>query len=107
MPLGESPRNDQRAESGRGNSAKAIENSFSTLARRTLRSSTSDRDLPESPPNSIPAACRAARGCFVTLTKDGQLRGCIGNILPADPLFQAVEDNARNAALRDFAFSAR
>jgi AmmeMemoRadiSam system protein A len=74
------------------------------LARRTLRSSTSDGGLPESPPDSIPAACRAARGCFVTLTKDGQLRGCIGNILPAGPLFQAVEENTRNAALRDFRF---
>jgi len=71
------------------------------LARQALRSSTSTGGLPEIPSNSIPASCRAARGCFVTLTKDGQLRGCIGNIWPADPLFQAVAENTRNAALRD------
>jgi MEMO1 family protein len=74
------------------------------VARQALRSSTSSGGLPEIPSNSIPASCRAARGCFVTLTKDGQLRGCIGNILPADPLFQAVAENTRNAALRDSRF---
>jgi AmmeMemoRadiSam system protein A len=37
----------------------------------------------------------------VTLTEDGVLRGCIGHILPQEALYQAVEDNARNAATRD------
>ncbi|MDW7979591.1 MAG: AmmeMemoRadiSam system protein A, partial [Verrucomicrobiales bacterium] len=45
-----------------------------------------------------------SRGCFVTLTKHGQLRGCIGNILPAGPLYQAVIENARSAALHDYRF---
>lgn len=41
------------------------------------------------------------RGCFVTLQKAGQLRGCIGTIEPVQPLWEAVEANALNAAFRD------
>ena len=47
-----------------------------------------------------------AKGCFVTLTKRGELRGCIGYILPQGPLYRAVVENARNAALRDPRFPA-
>ena len=71
------------------------------LARQALRSVTAGGGLPEIASDKVPAACRAAKGCFVTLTRDGQLRGCIGNILPAAPLYQAVLENARNAALSD------
>jgi AmmeMemoRadiSam system protein A len=35
------------------------------------------------------------------LTEKGELRGCIGHILPQEPLYEAVVDNARNAATRD------
>ncbi|MGM0485097.1 MAG: AmmeMemoRadiSam system protein B [Candidatus Krumholzibacteriota bacterium] len=41
------------------------------------------------------------RGGFVTLKKDGQLRGCIGYIMPLKPLIQTIADNAESAALRD------
>jgi AmmeMemoRadiSam system protein B/AmmeMemoRadiSam system protein A len=41
------------------------------------------------------------RGCFVTLHKYGQLRGCIGTIEPACSLFECVEKNAQNAAFKD------
>ena len=37
----------------------------------------------------------------MTLTENGVLRGCIGYILPQEALYQAVVDNARNAATRD------
>ena len=74
------------------------------LARRTLTRVTAGRDLPEIKSDVVPASCRAAKGCFITLTKSGELRGCIGNILPAGPLYQAIMDNARSAALRDSRF---
>ncbi|HEY8070113.1 MAG TPA: AmmeMemoRadiSam system protein B [Burkholderiales bacterium] len=38
---------------------------------------------------------------FVTLTKDGQLRGCIGSLSAARPLGQDVASNARAAAFQD------
>jgi len=40
-------------------------------------------------------------GTFVTLTKGGRLRGCIGHIMPQEPLFEGVKVNAINAAFRD------
>lgn len=44
------------------------------------------------------------RGVFVTLTKDGQLRGCIGYIEPIEALIEAVRDNAISAAAHDNRF---
>jgi hypothetical protein len=41
------------------------------------------------------------RGVFVTLTKAGELRGCIGYTAPVLPLYQAVAETARLAAQRD------
>ena len=41
------------------------------------------------------------RGAFVTLKRQGQLRGCIGYVEPRVPLIQAVADNAESAALHD------
>ena len=38
---------------------------------------------------------------FVTLTKDGQLRGCIGSLEAARPLATDVAENALGAAFRD------
>jgi hypothetical protein len=75
------------------------------LARETVTRVTTGKPPPEVAPESVPFGCRMARGCFVTLTKAGSLRGCIGNILPAGPLSQAVVEDSRSAALRDPRFS--
>jgi AmmeMemoRadiSam system protein A len=44
------------------------------------------------------------RGVFVSLKKNGYLRGCIGYILPIKPLYLSVCENAYNAAFRDNRF---
>ena len=44
-------------------------------------------------------------GTFVTLTIDGQLRGCIGNLTSNESLVCGVRRNAINAALHDPRFS--
>lgn len=44
-------------------------------------------------------------GAFVTLKKNAALRGCIGYILPIKSLYQAVMENAINAALHDTRFT--
>ena len=41
------------------------------------------------------------QGCFVTLHKGGNLRGCIGTIEPVRSLLENVEENAVNAAFQD------
>ena len=45
------------------------------------------------------------KGCFVTLTKNGELRGCIGHIIAQESLVDCVIDNAVNAALYDTRFT--
>ena len=44
------------------------------------------------------------RGAFVTLTRKGELRGCIGFVAPTEPLYLTVRDVAMMAALRDTRF---
>ncbi len=41
---------------------------------------------------------------FITLTRFGDLRGCIGSLHAVDPLAQAVANSAFNAAFRDRRF---
>ncbi|MBF0594222.1 MAG: AmmeMemoRadiSam system protein A [Candidatus Omnitrophica bacterium] len=47
----------------------------------------------------------AEEGAFVTLHKDGQLRGCIGNIIGQGPLYKTVRDMSVAAASQDPRFS--
>ncbi len=44
------------------------------------------------------------RAAFVTLKKHGQLRGCIGDIMPTVSLYQSIINNAIHAAIRDTRF---
>lgn len=45
------------------------------------------------------------RGTFVTLTRHGQLRGCIGTIAPVESIASGIRRNAVNAAFEDHRFS--
>ena len=51
--------------------------------------------------NNLTNTLKEKRGVFVTLTINGQLRGCIGNIHPIMLLYEAVIKNAVNAAYSD------
>ncbi|HHT9115908.1 MAG: AmmeMemoRadiSam system protein B [Planctomycetes bacterium] len=44
-------------------------------------------------------------GVFVTLKKHGELRGCIGYIIPKSPLSHAVIENTINSSANDWRFS--
>jgi AmmeMemoRadiSam system protein A len=52
----------------------------------------------------LPERLQAPSGAFVTLKRDGRLRGCIGYIQPKKPLYQAVLENGANAAVNDRRF---
>ena len=69
------------------------------LARQSLKNAVAK----DAPPDTAGLSAKFAekKGCFVTLTTQGQLRGCIGNILPQQPLDRAIVENAKNAALHD------
>lgn len=54
--------------------------------------------------SKIPASLKTPGGVFVTLTKKGELRGCIGFIEAIMPIHQVVSDCAYSAAYRDYRF---
>ena len=71
------------------------------LARRALKEAVAPGRSPLADTNNWPAKFLESRGCFVTLTEAGALRGCIGHIFPQESLYRAIQDNARSAALED------
>jgi AmmeMemoRadiSam system protein A len=54
---------------------------------------------------SLTAVMKEKRGVFVSLHSGKELRGCVGYIVPIKQLYQAVIDNAVNAAYRDTRFA--
>ena len=70
------------------------------IARETIEAALDGRRV-ELTPESFDEELRRPAGAFVTLTKEGDLRGCIGSIHPVAPLYRAVSDSAINAAFRD------
>ncbi|MBU0894193.1 MAG: AmmeMemoRadiSam system protein A [Nanoarchaeota archaeon] len=44
------------------------------------------------------------QACFVTLTKDNNLRGCIGSLEAHQPLWKDVQSNSIHAAFNDIRF---
>lgn len=103
-PAGEAPDKETRGE-GPAMQLNAAERRFLLeLARRTLRERVEQNRTPrveEFPPGVSPEKMREIWGVFVTLTRHGRLRGCIGSIVGRDPLVDGVIDNAINAALKD------
>jgi MEMO1 family protein len=71
------------------------------LARQSVRDVVTTGGTLRLSTNGMGKTLVEPRGCFVTLTKHGQLRGCIGHILPQEALWQAISENARGAAVRD------
>jgi len=78
-----------------------------SLARKTIETIMDGKDIHDVEPDEsdLSPALKEKRGVFVTLHEDHELRGCIGYILPLLPLWQAVMENARNAAFRDPRFT--
>lgn len=72
------------------------------LSRDALRSFLeTGKFTPDLKKYSITPALEQKCGVFVTLTKNGRLRGCIGYVEGIKPLWEAVIDNTRNAAFED------
>ncbi len=71
------------------------------IARRAIEDKILNNRIYEPSPEELSPKLKEKRGAFVTLTKNGELRGCIGHIYPVEPLYLAVRDNAIAAALED------
>ena len=76
-----------------------------TLARETIRCAVQGQEQPDLSPDELPEDLRSDGASFVTLTKHGQLRGCIGSLEAHRPLAVDVRQNALAAALQDPRFS--
>ncbi len=70
-----------------------------SIAREAIESRLNGRPLPPLP--SLTPTLEEYRGAFVTLTKKGNLRGCIGLIRPVKPLAASVQEMAVAAAFQD------
>ncbi|MCK4778049.1 MAG: AmmeMemoRadiSam system protein B, partial [Actinomycetia bacterium] len=73
------------------------------IARKTLQSYFENGIIPEIVGPS-PGLLKKL-GAFVTLKKDGKLRGCIGHIEADTPLFQLISKMAISSAIHDPRFS--
>ena len=74
------------------------------IAREALNLSVQGEPLKEIQLASLPEALREDGASFVTLTENGQLRGCIGALEAYQPLAQDVQEHAMAAALQDHRF---
>jgi AmmeMemoRadiSam system protein A len=72
------------------------------LAHESILSALEQREIPLDPPT---AHLAEPRGAFTSLYLRGQLRGCVGYVLPVSPVYRAVADTARAAAFEDTRFS--
>ena len=71
------------------------------LAHESILSALEDRQLSLQPPTDH---FGEPRGAFTSLYWRGDLRGCVGYVLPTTSVYRAVADTARAAAFEDTRF---
>ena len=80
---------------------RAAEDDYVRLARHAIETIVTTGKLPERPAD-LPSEMAERAGVFVSLKKDGELRGCIGTFEPtAKNIAEEILQNAASAALRD------
>lgn len=67
-----------------------------SLARSAVEAETTGRSM--SSPGTLTGVLSERRGCFVTLTNAGRLRGCVGTFQPRGPLGEMIVEMAAAAA---------
>lgn len=83
---------------------KAEKNLLLSVARRTLEAYIREGKKPDFSGETFPAALQQNCGAFVSLHKNGKLRGCIGRFTSDIPLFLVVRDMAIASATQDLRF---
>src|SRR4029077_2488112 len=71
------------------------------LAHDAILSTLERREIGLDPPTDH---LNQPRGAFTSLYLHGELRGCVGYVLPVSPVYRAVADTARAAAFEDTRF---
>jgi len=75
------------------------------IARDTLDAWVRDGRKIDTAAYPLTSTLKEKHGAFVTLTDQGELRGCVGYAANRAPLAETVRDNTINAASRDPRFS--
>jgi uncharacterized protein len=75
------------------------------LAREAMECSVQGISLPPLDNQSLTSHLLENGVCFVTLSIDGELRGCVGGLEACQPLVDDVREHAVAAALQDFRFA--
>lgn len=83
---------------------KDEKNTLLQMARSALEAAANHRKLAPLDLNSLSEGLQAPGASFVTLTKMGELRGCIGTLKAQSPLAEDVRQHAVDAALYDHRF---
>jgi len=71
------------------------------VARNTIKNRLNNMEEPQIDWKNLPEKFQEQLGTFVTLTIDGNLRGCIGHIIPRETVIEGIRENSINAAFRD------
>lgn len=74
------------------------------IARQALEAAVRGEPLPELNRADLPPSFLEPGAVFVTLTRRGELRGCIGALEAYQPLVDDVREHAVAAALQDYRF---
>jgi len=75
------------------------------IARRSIESGLAGDNALQLGNESSSGSLSIGLSSFVTLTRSGTLRGCVGSLEPSGPLAQSVADSAFKAAFRDSRFA--
>lgn len=96
-----SPGDVESRETSRGEFSQDERTQLLRLAHDSILSALERRDISLDPPT---AHFAEPRGAFTSLYLHGELRGCIGYVLPISSVYRAVADTARAAAFEDTRF---
>ena len=71
------------------------------VARKTIKNRLFELKKAQINWKDMPEIFQKRLGTFVTINIEGNLRGCIGHIIPRETLIEGIKVNAINAAFRD------
>jgi AmmeMemoRadiSam system protein A len=86
------------------NLSEADKKTLIQFARKSIESMVRNGSIPEIDLEMQSSALQNPGTSFITLTKNGDLRGCIGGLEPKHALIQDVIEHAAAAAVDDYRF---
>lgn len=98
---GQESRTSSTQESNRGEFNSEERRILLRTAHAAIEAALAGRSSPPVDLTSFSSRLSTKRGVFTTIYWKGDLRGCVGHILPSAPLLQTVMETAQAAAFHD------